>query len=607
MKRTLLAAAVILVLAFAAYSNSFRASFQLDDAHQIVDNHNVRSLSNVPLFFIDPSRASYYREIPGYRPVTLSTFALNYAVTKLNVSGFHAFNFVLHFLNALLVFILVNAVLKKAGRDDPFYLALFAAAVFAVHPIQTNAVTYISGRAVLLATFFYLLGFISFMRYRDSEQGPGPVKYFFAAAVPAFYLLGLLSKEMAVSLPASMLAYDLIFTVPGMGGPRRWSRALAPYVLGAISAGAYLAVKRSLEGHFVSGGFDYPVTTYLMSEAKVLLMYIRLLILPINQCGDYNLPATVKPDALVLLSCALAASCLYSLYRFRKAAPAISFFGFWFFIALAPESSLVPIRDIAQEYRLYLPSVGFIAAVSMLSWAALKRQAVRRAFAVCVTVLLILLAVNRNAVWANNYTYWGDVLKKAADPWRAHMGIANALYVDGRYEDAIGELTKSIEAGEANFQIFKAYNNIGLCYYMLGKYDKARDQFLKVAREYPSFTQVYESLGMASFELGQYKDAARAFEEQNRRMPGNPLAHYHLGISYLMLGRHADARVELEKAIEFGLTGFDVHYNLALAYEKDGARDGALKEARAALRIAKDDGEAGQAEDILVRLEGGGR
>ena len=188
---------LLLVLLVAAYSNSFRDGFHFDDFHQIVENPNVRDLGNIPAFFYSAGMGSVNTSLRGYRPVTYSSFSLSYAVSGYSPGGYRLFNLLLHFLNALLVYAIVRRVVSTRGGDSGGeWAALIAAAAFALHPVQTNAVTYISGRAVLLASFFSLASFYCFLRFRS---GGG---YAWGAALPVLFLLGLLSKEMAVALPA---------------------------------------------------------------------------------------------------------------------------------------------------------------------------------------------------------------------------------------------------------------------------------------------------------------------------------------------------------------------------------------------------------------------
>ena len=187
------------LLALAAYAGTFHGAFFFDDYLHITANHHIRTLGNLPRFFLEGGVADFYVGGTGYRPMNYASYALNYAVAGYNVWAWHLFNIILHSANAVLVFFVGRAVLREAGRGDGFALPLVAAAAFALHPVQTQAVTYISGRAVLLASLFYLLGFLAFIACRNTT---GARRIIWTAAAAIAYLLGMLSKEMAVSLPA---------------------------------------------------------------------------------------------------------------------------------------------------------------------------------------------------------------------------------------------------------------------------------------------------------------------------------------------------------------------------------------------------------------------
>src|SRR3990172_2770395 len=165
----------------------------------------MKDPGNIPRFFTSAEMASQMEELRGYRPLTYASYALNHAISGDGVTGYHIVNFLLHLANILLVFLAVGAVFRKSGREDPFYPALFAAAVFALHPVQTGAVTYLSARSALVASLFYLAAFYVYVRHRESG------KTCLLAMSAGLYLLGLLSKETAVSLPALILVYELMF------------------------------------------------------------------------------------------------------------------------------------------------------------------------------------------------------------------------------------------------------------------------------------------------------------------------------------------------------------------------------------------------------------
>jgi len=595
-KRGLLAAGLILALTLLAYSNSFVADFHFDDFHTVVKNQNVRSLANVPRFFTDAGMASYAADLKGYRPVTYTTYALNYALSGYHVWSYHLFNILLHFLNVFLVYIIVSSVLKKSGRNDVYLSALAVAVLFALHPIQTNSVTYVSGRALLLAGMFTLLAFYVFLRFRASGG------YFRAAAIPVIFLLGLLSKETAVCLVGFMLVYDLLFTVPESGGFLKSVKAWLLYMPMAAVLVAYLLYKKHLTGFVAVDELDYGVWQYLMSEAKVLLMYLRLLVLPINQNVDYDLPATLSFGPKVAVSAVLTGFMFYGLYRIRKRDRAAAFFGFWFFIAIAPESTLIPIRDIAVEYRLYMPSAGFIAALFLLASAAMKQVPARRAVAVVVIVLLGVLTFNRNSVWATEYTLWTDVVRKSPESARSHANYGNALLGRKDYEAAVGELNRSLDIDPFYDHSYNVFANLGICYFELGMTEDAITAFERAITVNPGYMEGYANLGAVYYKLGRYNEAVDVLYKATRLDPGYSQSHYNLAQSYNRLGRKSEALTEMEQALSFSPKDYDINYNLAIIYQENGMPAEAEEQARRAVSVASGEEQVSEAEALVSRM-----
>ena len=594
---TLLSLAAVFALTLLAYSNSFRSEFQFDDYHQVVKNSRIRDIANVPRFFIDAHLGSYDLDIAGYRPVTYASFALSYALGGNGVAGFHAFNLGLHVLNAFLVFFIVRLV----GRDEKGVhggaglAPLLSALVFALHPVQTNAVSYVSGRAVLLASAFSLGAFYFFVSHRKT----GSV----AAAIfaPILFLLGLLSKEMAVGTLGLMAAYDLFLPSRKGAGFARRAAGYAPFI---AALAVYLIARRQLTGFTVASP-AYTTGVYLLSEAKALLVYLRLLVLPFNQNFDYNLPPARTLDAGVLLGAAVLAALVFLVARFRRNSPAAAFFGAWFLLALAPESSLFPITDVVEEYRLYLPSIGFVAALVTLAasrpwpWPKLARAA-----AGLVIAMLFALTLARNGAWATERSLWQDTIAKSPGSPRAHSYLAKTLYKDGKYEDAIRELKRALELDPSYNGIDDVYSNLGASYEALGRHGEAAGYFEAAIRISPGLVEAYSGLGDSLYEMGRYEEAAAAFRRGVIINPSYAPLRMELGRAYRRLGRLPEALAEMKQAASLAPRDFGARFYLALMYLENGLRPEALAEAEAALSLAGSGQEADDARDVIRRFEG---
>ena len=597
-KRLAIAAGIILVLALLAYSNSFGTGFHFDDYHQVVNNQHIRQLGNIPSFFRDASAASYELGQKGYRPLLYASFAANYAINYYWGPGYHEINLLLHLLNSLLVFLIAGAVLRAGGRERTFMPALAASLLFALHPVQTSAVTYISGRSALLASFFCLASFLCFVLFRFAEKGARRLLLAFLAVV--LFFAGLLSKETAICLPGLFIVYDLLFVLPGTEKSRRYNAFLF-YIPLIIAAATYLVIRSNVLGYTAVGQVSISVHDYLLSEAKVFLLYLRLMALPFNQNADYNLPLTTTVNFAVLISVLLVISLTVLLWKARKKNPAGAFFGLWFLIALAPESSIFPILDTAVEYRLYFPAVGFIVALASFLPERLyhdKRVAVGAA---AIILLFGALSFNRNAVWATEVSLWSDVAAKSPDSIRAHDNLGTALLNERDYDGAIKELSRAIPTGSGK-NAAHVYLNLGLLYEDTSRPGEAIESYKKAIGADLDLMEARENLGAVYNLSGRYAEAAAVLEEAVQRDPGYAWTHYNLAETYKRLGRRGDELKEMEAASKCLPDDFSVAYKLAEAYKDNGMKKEAAQYARVASDLANNPGQRAAAEALLSNI-----
>jgi len=598
-KAVLLAACLILVAVLAAYSNTFHSEFHFDDYHQIVKNQNIRDLSNLPRFFTDIRLGTYmHGPIDFFRPITSASFAVNYAMSGYDTWSYHLVNIALHFINSLLVFLIISAVLRQAGREDPYYVSLFAALAFALHPIQTGAVTYISSRSVLLAGMFFLLAFYCFLRYRASDGAK--YGYVFAVAAPALYFMGLLSKEVAVSLPAMVILFDVFFTFPRKG---KSYKSVYYYTAFVLALEVFMAWRKHMLIYATLDPAGYSVGQYLLSESNVLLMYVRLLVLPMNQNFDYALQLTKSFDVEALLSAVLCLLAAASCYLLRKKVPGLGFFGLWFFIALAPESSLIPIKDTAVECRLYLPSVGFIAALSILARRYVTVGSLRKGIAVTVLAVCLVLSFNRNKVFATEQTLWNDVAGKSPNSSRAHLNLGHALLAEKSYREASAELRRSLEINPSSYGNYASILDLGICCYNQKYYKDAEEAFKTVIEFHPNDApEAYYDLGRIYAETGRQQDSVNILLKGISVDPNYALTHLLLADLYMRQDKKADALREGIEARRCLPGDFDINYNLVIIYAGNGMLDKARETAGEALSLAQDEQQRKDAQALADRL-----
>ena len=369
------AAAGLLVMAvIAAYGNSFHGPFILDDTPSIVENPSIRHLGSAQVLTAPPEALT----VVG-RPVPNLSLAINYALGRLTVEGYHAVNLAIHILAALVLLGLVRRTLllpALAARFGPAStgLALAVALVWALHPLQTESVTYIIQRAESLVGLFYLLTFYCLVRGATSAQG----WVWYAAAVGAC-ALGMASKEVMVSAPLVALLYDRLFISGSFkeGLRRRWGWYLALAATWAIlGLLVYLSVGRG-----GSAGFGLGLTAweYARTQFGCIIHYLRLAFWPNPLVLDYG-GSTVSSAAEIVpyaigVGLLLAATAVALAWR-----PKWGFLGVWFFAILAPTSSIVPlVGQTEAEHRMYLPLAAVVTLVVLAAYAALERLGRRAA------------------------------------------------------------------------------------------------------------------------------------------------------------------------------------------------------------------------------------
>lgn len=380
----LIAFVLIAALILISYSNTFRSEFHFDDNPSIVENQGIRHLT----------MDSFLSQFAGTRPIVNVSLWINYQLSGLNVIGWHIFNIGFHIANSIFVYLLILWTLSLPSLRARYgararRMALFGALIFALHPIQTESVTYIISRTELLATFFYLATFLFFIKGVNTRKS----RYYVAAFFTSLLAMG--SKEWAVTLPATLVLYDFLFIAEGKP-TGILSRGMA-YFLVALPWGfvAYNMMTSNLSGagFGISGQNSITPWTYLLTSLNVEWTYIRLLFLPINQNLDYTFPVAKTlfefPTLLSLFGHAVVVAASLWLY-IRKKWTLVPFGAAWFYITLSPTQSFVPILDVIFEHRLYIPSVGFIiffvaAFEGVFDWIG-KKTAVKAQSALSPTV-----------------------------------------------------------------------------------------------------------------------------------------------------------------------------------------------------------------------------
>lgn len=562
--------ALIAVAAAAAYSNSLHNPFIFDDKNGIVDNRSIRRLwPPQEIFLLRPAAGSGLHA----RPVVNLTFAANYAMGGLDTLPYHLTNLLIHLLAGLALFGIVHRTLALPGmperlRRAAMPLALAASLLWTVHPLQTQAVSYVTQRYESLMGLLCLAALFCLVRAATSKQARA-----WGAASVAAAALALGSKEVAVSLPLVLLLYDRAFLA---GSVREaWLRRRGLY-LGLLGAWAAFAALQFLSADRSRwSGYDLPVSwhAYASTQFGVVLHYLRLSLWPRPLVLDYGWPLAkgareILPAALVVGG--LAAASAHALVR----RPKLGFLGASFFLILAPTSSVLPLADRAFEYRMYLPLAAVVVGV-VLAGDALVDAAVRRgrlgprSAAVAATGVVAVLAVAMAAgTWQRNRDYrseesiWRDTVAKAPRNARAHYSLGAILDARGQREEAIAHFRRALEI---NPYSLKAHNNLGVALANLGRTEEAIAHFRKALEVRADFPEANNNLGFMLAVRGRTQEAIAHYRRALEAKPSFAEAHNHLGLALLSLGRTEEATAHFRKALEINPGYSEARQNLSAA------------------------------------------
>lgn len=416
---------VVLVIAGAlAYATSVGGAFLLDDHSNIVLEESIRSFDGV---------------WQAARPVVSLSLRINYALGAERVEGYHLFNIGVHLLAGLTLYGWLRRTLRRFPQGHPAQasatgLSFVVALLWLVHPLQTQAVSYVIQRSECLMALFYLLTVYCIVRGADSGR------WWYAAALPAC-ALGMMSKEVMITAPVLAILYDRVFIAPSWRQLVRQRGILhlalmATWVLlrGPLSWAVMPSSPQTTAGFGLQGVTPWE---YAATQPGVILHYLRLVFWPHPLCLDYGWPvartaaAILVPGALVM---ALLLVTLWGLWR----KPWLGFWGAWFFVILAPTSSIMPIADIAFEHRMYLPLAAVLVLCVLAVHAALLglgRQGwsegtlrAARGWSVAIVALVCMaLTTMRNADYQSELAMWENVVAQHPENARAHYNLARAL------------------------------------------------------------------------------------------------------------------------------------------------------------------------------------
>jgi tetratricopeptide (TPR) repeat protein len=610
-------AIVISVLTILAYSNTFQSPFVFDDVINIVEN---ASLSNSPslLTILTPPKGT---GVAG-RPLINLSLAFNYAISGERTWSYHLFNLIVHILTALTLLGIIRRTLlsdrlKETYGNISTPFAFACALLWAIHPLQTESVTYIIQRCESLMGLFFLLTFYCSIRGWQSDS-PQP---WHLAAILAF-LAGVVSKEVIVAAPVLLFFYDLIYFHKNPPKVLRHSPLLYSGLLVGLISLLFLVTaggtSSSGTGHLV-----FTPTDYWITQPRVIIHYILLSFWPYPLCIDYGWPVSTLADEwpFLMIMALISITSIYALFRL----PSVGFLTLWFFFLLAP-TSLMPLPDLAFEHRMYLPLAAIVVMTvggayrllrfAAAHWCIAKRNENKMIFKGALYLLflsaasLMILTFSRNLDYETDVALWSNTVRQYPENSRARVNLGSALIQRMRYNEGLPHLQESLRIETKNASHFAerfpgsgqqidkylyylsirsvyafARYNLGTAYLFSGKPDLAIENFTETLRFRPQYHSAHTSLGIALYMKGNQLEAFRSLRQAIDLKPDDSTSHTNLGAAFRLSGNAPEALKHFSEALRLKPNNPDAHYGMGLTLLPLGRHQESALHLREAARL----------------------
>ena len=555
---------ILMALGLCAYGNAIFHPFVHDDVVFILQNPNIGRWDNISDAFLRPAIPQIFQGLvtPYYRPVLEVIYRLEYALFGFNAHGFHFFNLLIHIANGLLLYALVRRLFDKK------IIALMIAAIFLVHPVQTEAVACVAGISNLACTLFMLMSLYGYVR---SVQGIGSSRIFWMVVAVCVFMVALLTKEQAVVLPAVCLIYELL---------NKERRQVSPLLLRVglmvLPLLGYLFLRQTLFGSFVSSIFENIAELKLrvLGIAGLIEMYGGLLLFPsgLHYYRSVDILAPYVSSWIILgMIILLVYLCLRPLTGLNKK---ISFFGLaWFLLALGPVLNIIPLVNeysfiAAAEHNLYFPMIGFLISAGALTdhYAPALNHSLKvwaKTIFIVGIMCMSFLTCAQNRYWQGEIPLFQRALAFEPQLGRVHILLAKAYFKEGRMDQAIQEfaVARDIMNGYvrkcATLKAKRFYQGLLKGIYSDSAQAYASQRDLKASIENynmaleidPQDSYIYTNRALSLIAVGDLKGGMADLQKALALNPDNLLAANNLSICFIQRGDIPRARELLESIL----------------------------------------------------------
>jgi len=537
---------VIILSGLIVYGNSLNGQFIWDDERLIENNPTIKDWKNIGTIFTSTLRTPLAEATSAFRPLQTFSYMFDYSIGRLNVIGYHLTSTIFHILCAVALFWFIQLLFRD------LLLSFLTALIFLVHPVHTEAVAYISGRADPMAAFFMML---SFCIYLKNEQKFTTSGYFLMCLS---YLCALLSRENVLIFPILIMFYHYAF-----------KRPLNKKIFAGIlcTALVYLVWRAMVfQGLIVEQSTPTTFWQRMPGIFVAFVQYIKLLLLPMGLHMEYggllfhwNEP---KVYAGMVTFCVMA----YFLIQKRKQ-PVLLFSLGWFLITLLPVMNIIPLNSYMAEHWLYIPSMGFALLAAYFLTTLYRRDKFRiLATVLCIGSVLTFgsLTINQNRYWSNPIHFYKRTLEYNPNSTRLYTNLAGELLKADQEADLIGMLKAAIKIDPENAV---AYNNLGNAYKGIGEIDNALSSYRKSIALNPNYAGPYYNLGVIYNDvLHEPHNAIPYLRQAISRDETMSMAYHKLGRVYLDKGDNEMAITLLRKAITVNPDDSNLYHSLAFIY-----------------------------------------
>lgn len=574
---------ILILISLLVYKQTFFSEFlsSWDDPLYVTRNPDVTGFT-----FANLKNAFSLFYVGNYAPLHIISYMLDYEVAGLSPAWFHLSNVLYHILNGLLFYLLVT---RLSGST---VWAFAAAAIFLLHPLQVESVAWISQRKNVLAMFFFLLSYLNYTSYRrqDAEHGH---KFYVLSLL--FFSLAVLSKSVAIILPAVLILNDVT-----LDKPRKVYDVLKdkiPYIVLSVMAIAMALVSQSKElGGGISDYYGNSKLTAFFAMLAVMTRYLYNLFIPLDLSCLYYIPVTTAFDAEIAVYILIVLLLLFLGYYLLRS-HRVLFFGYSvFFVALLPVSGIIPLVTVMNDRYMYFPLLGAAWLVGgVVSHHYTKHRSLSLVILSGVVITLALFAWQRTFAWKNSVTLWSAAVQHLSAGKAPSFMIADAHTQAGNKLEALKYYEMSFSRKEVypnSYWKLRTHNNAATLYMDLGLPGKAFPILISINSKYPRYIPGFINTGIYYYRMKNYHEAIAAFERILTLSPNHYEALFNIGNIYLETGRLIEARNVYQKMEADNGNNPMLHYNMACVESLSGNIALAYAHLEKALSIGFSDYEA---------------